>query len=232
MRLLAGILALNLIVAILIALTLYESRKQHEEQAMVAARNLSRLLEHDFAASFDKIDLTLLSVVDEVSQMRRSGSLDASALNAFIARQAARLPELSDLRTVDWQGNVRYGTGRRPDTLINIADREHFIRLRDHSDAGLVVSKPAVSRSSGKWRIVLTRRLNQPDGSFAGIVTAVMELDKITAKFSALDVGRRGVIVLLNSELALIARYPTIENDKPPSSVRQPFRTSSRSSFA
>jgi diguanylate cyclase (GGDEF)-like protein/PAS domain S-box-containing protein len=213
-RLVAGTLALNLIVLMLVALTLYQSREQHKERAVITAQNLSHLLEQDLAASFDKIDLTLLTIVDEVSQLRSSGTLDPSVLNPFIARQAARLPELSDMRMSDAQGNLRYGTRLLPHIFVNIADREFFIRLRDHPDAGLVVSKPIVSRSVGKRQIVLGRRLNQPDGSFDGTVAALIELDKITAKFAALDVGRHGVIVLRNSELALIARYPTIENDQ------------------
>jgi diguanylate cyclase (GGDEF)-like protein/PAS domain S-box-containing protein len=215
-RLVTGILALNLIAGTLVALMLYESRGQHEERAVVTAQNLSHLLEQDLAGSFDKIALTLLAIVDEATRLRSNGNLDASVLNAFIARQTSRLPELSDMRSADAQGNLRYGTGLSPDTLINVADREFFIRLRDHADAGLVVSKPIVSRTNGKWQIVLARRMNQSDGSFAGIVGAMIELDKITAKFSTLNIGRHGVINLRDHEQAVVARYSPIESDDGP----------------
>src|SRR5674476_340977 len=102
------------------------------------------------------------------------------------------------------------------DTIINVADREFFIRLRDHADAGLVVSKPIVSRTNGKWQIVLVRRMNQSDGSFAGIVSAVIELDKITAKFSTLNICRHGVINLRDHEQAVVARYSPIKSDDGP----------------
>lgn len=184
---------------------------------MVTVQNLSRLLEQDLAASFDNINLTLLTVVDKVGRLRSSGSLDASALNAFIARQAARLPELTDLRIADAQGDLRYGTGLQPNTLFNIAVREHFVRQHDRPDAGLVVGMPTVSRMNGKLQIVMSRRLNQPDGSFAGMVGAVIELDIITAKFATLDVGQNGILNLYNHELAMVSRYPAFRNAKPTS---------------
>lgn len=209
-------LALNLIAGTLVALMLYESRGQHEERAVVTAQNLSHLLEQDLAGSFDKIDLTLLAVVDEATRHRSTGNLDASVLNAFIARQTSRLPELSDIRSADAQGNLRYGTGLSPDTLINVADREFFVRLRDDADAGLVVSKPILSRTNGKWQIVLSRRMNHSDGSFAGTVVAVIELDKISAKFSTLNIGRHGAINLRDHEQAVVARYSAIESADTP----------------
>ena len=200
----------------LVALTLYESRKQHEQQAAVTAQNLSHLLEQDLSASFDKIDLILQIVVEEVSRLRSSGKLDANALNTFIARQTARLPELSGLRLADAQGDVRYGTSLSPGAPVNVASRDFFIRLRDHPDAGLVISNPIVSRITGKWQIALARRMNQPDGSFAGTAAALIELDKFTTKFAALNIGRLGIINLRNSELSLVARYPALKNDKNP----------------
>ena len=215
-RLVAGILALNLIAGMLVALMLYEGRGQYEERAVVTAQNLSHLLEQDLAGSFDKIDLILLAVVDEVTRLRSEGRLDAGVLDAFMGRQISRLPELFDMRSADAQGNLRYGTQLSPDTLVNIADREFFIRLRDHPDAGLVVSKPIVSRTNGKRQIVLSRRMNHSDGSFAGTVAAVIDLDKITAKFSGLNIGRHGVIALRDHEQAMVARYSKGEKDETP----------------
>jgi PAS domain-containing protein len=102
---------------------------------------------------------------------------------------------------------------------VNVASRDFFIRQRDHHDAGLVVSKAIVSRTTGKWQIALTRRLNQPDGSFAGMAVALIELDKITAKFATLNIGPHGFIVLRDLDLYLLVRYTGLKQNE------QKFRT-------
>lgn len=93
-----------------------------------------------------------------------------------------------------------------------------LIHLRDHPDAGLFVSKPVASRTAiGKSQIILARRVNQQDGSFAGVVTAPLEIDVITRQMAALDIGRHGLISLRDPEMALVARYSASESEKNPS---------------
>ncbi|TAL15505.1 response regulator [bacterium] len=54
---------------------------------------------------------------------------------------------------------------------LNISDREHFqVHLKD-PDAGLFVGKPLKTQATGTWSFFLSRRLDNPDGSFAGIVS-------------------------------------------------------------
>ena len=65
-----------------------------------------------------------------------------------------------------------------------------------------------IGRVSKKWSIILARRFNQPDGSFAGLVYGTIALEHFLTIFSSLDVGKHGVITLRDEELALIARYP------------------------
>ena len=215
-RFVAGILVFNLLVFLLIALSLYDSRKQHEKLAESTVDNLSRLLEQDIRNSFFKIDLALQAVADEASRQLRTGGLDADSINAFITRQAARLPEMSYLRLTDAQGNLLYGTGLRADKHINVSDREFFRQQRDQPEIGLIVSKPVISRTSGKWQLVLTRRTNLADGSFAGMVPALIELEKITEKFSKLNIGSHGIINVYDDELAMVVRFPVPENGPPP----------------
>ena len=50
-----------------------------------------------------------------------------------------------------------------------IVDRAYFKRLR-MSQGGLVISDPCSGRTSQRPIIVLARRINRADGSFAGTV--------------------------------------------------------------
>jgi hypothetical protein len=89
-----------------------------------------------------------------------------------------------------------------------VADRDYFLRLKDVPDAGLVISKPVVSRVVGQWVLILARRIERPDHGFAGVVYAAIALDQFNKAFAALDLGPHGSVALRDLDLALIARYP------------------------
>ena len=100
---------------------------------------------------------------------------------------------------------------------MNIADREYFQRLSKESNAGLVISKPAIGRTVGKWRITLARRISRTDGTFAGIAYGVLSLEHFIKLFSAIELGKYGVISFREEDLSIIVRYP--ELGKPGSTI-------------
>ena len=210
-QLATGVLLLNLLVVSLVVLSLYLSRSQYETRAIVATQNLAQVLEHDIATVIDKIDLALLAQRDEISRQFAAGGIDSPGLNAFIAQLLARQPDLESLRFAGAEGNVYYGTGVDSGSPINIADREYFVRLRDEPGAGLVVAKPLLGRISGKWVIVFARRVNQTNGSFAGVVLATISLQHFQKLFSALNLGTSGAVSLRDTDLHLVARHAATE---------------------
>lgn len=204
----AGILLINLFVVVLAGLSLRQSRIQYEERAAVTTQNLAQVLEEYVDGSFDKIDILLLAAVNEIEIQLAGGGIDRQELNEFLARHSALVPELAALRMLNAQGEVAYGTGLTAGTETSAADRDYFIRLRDNPKAGLFISRPLVSRISGKWVVMLARRVNRADGSFAGVVYGVVPLEHFLKLFSSIDVGRHGVISLRDGALGIIVRYP------------------------
>ena len=198
----------NLLFVGLTAFSLRQSWKRYDERAEISTQNLVQLFAGEIDDAVDKIDLTVLTVVDEVEKQLASGGIDGPALNTFIARHKDRLPVIDGLRVVNAQGENAYGTGVKPGVRTSVADRAYFARLRSETNAGLVFSEPVVGRVSKKWSIILARRVNQPDGSFGGLVYGTITLDEFVKMFSAVDVGKHGAVTLRNDELAMIARYP------------------------
>jgi signal transduction histidine kinase/DNA-binding response OmpR family regulator/HPt (histidine-containing phosphotransfer) domain-containing protein len=207
-RMLTIALVADLLFVGLAALSLRQSRLQYEERAEITTQNLSHALAGHITDVVEKIDLTVRSVADEVEQEIAAGGIDTKMLNAVIAKNHTYLPVMDGLRVVNAQGDNAYGIGVTPGVLTSVADRAYFIRLRSDPKAGLVISDPVVGRVSKKWSIIFARRVNQPDGSFAGLVYGTIALDNFVTIFSSIDVGKHGTIVLRNAELALIARYP------------------------
>jgi PAS domain S-box-containing protein len=207
-RLLGIAVVIDLLFSGLACLWLRQSRQRHEELASVTVQNLSSALAWSVADAIDRTDLTVLTVADEVESQLAEGAIDESSLNLLIARQQARLPFLDGLRVVNAEGENRYGTAVRPGVRASVIDRSYFVRLRSDPGAGLVISEPVVGRVSKKWSIILARRVNHPDGSFAGLVYGAITLEYFVRVFSAIDVGKRGAIALRGQDLSMVARYP------------------------
>jgi len=193
---------------------LREGRRRAVEHAVITTQNLSQVLAGNIADTIDKIDTTVRNVADEAEKQLASGTIDAPRLNAFVLRQHARLPAMDGLRVVNTQGENAYGIGVTPGLRTSVADRAYFARLRSDPHAGLVISEPVLGRVSKKWSLILARRVNAADGSFAGLVYGSITLDHFVAAFSAVDVGRHGSVSLRAGDLALIARCPEPQDSR------------------
>ena len=206
-RLAAGVLLINLFVLVLTGLLLHQTRHQYEVRAEVTTQNLAQVFEQYIGGSTHKIDVVLLAAVDEIEKQIAGGGIDRRELNSYLDRQSVRLPELDGLRMANARGEIVYGPGVAGRVPKSIADRDYFIRLRVDPNSGLSISKPLVSRVISKWSIIIARRVNHPNGSFAGVVYGVIPLEHFHKIFSSVDVGKHGAISLRDAELGVIARF-------------------------
>ena len=210
-RLLLILLLLNGCLMVWVFYSLADIRQTYEEKAKVSTQNLARLMDQNLAASVGKIDLTLQSVVDQMEhELREHGRLDLQHDNPLLTAHQKRLTELSSLLVSDAQGRVILGKGVSPSEPASWADRDFFPVLRDHADHGLYVTNPIFGRVTTMWVISFARRYNNPDGSFAGVVSASIPLAYLDNLLSAMDVGPRGIALLRDANLGLIVRHPAL----------------------
>jgi diguanylate cyclase (GGDEF)-like protein/PAS domain S-box-containing protein len=202
----AATVAANLAVVGMVVLVSLNGRQQATHDARVVTENYSRILEESLVGFVRNIDNALFAVSDEFDRQRARGSLDDKALDAFLQRQHSRMPDVLGLRIIDARGDVRLATGNGRRAGVNLADRDYFIRQRDDPNAGLVISDPVFSRISEQWTVTFSRRLNNPDGSFAGVVHVAVSAAQLLHFLAKLDLGENGNSGLW-SRTTLIARY-------------------------
>lgn len=223
-----GVVLINAAV-ILLGLWLYRDRSEATaEQIHLLTSNYAQILDGNLAGTFEKIDLALTTVVDEVEQQERDGGIRAQRLLDFLKRQDSYVPETLGLRVSDADGWIQYSAVRsstsEPWKPVDIRDRPHFLALRDGPpDSGLYISKPVVSKISQKPIIALARRHNKPDGSFGGIVYAAVPISYFVSKLSQLDLGKRGNSGLWLST-TLIARYSPADSAGASSGAKTPSK--------
>jgi diguanylate cyclase (GGDEF)-like protein/PAS domain S-box-containing protein len=211
-----------LFVIFLAVSSLLESRSQYQERTETTTVNLARVLEEEIGGDLEKIDVALLAASDDVNLRLKKGRVNSEELNDFLLRQQSRLPEIVSLRVSDAQGMVAYGPDVRPGQT-NIADRKYFTALRDNPAAGLFIDHPLLARISKEWVVPLARRINNPDGSFAGVAYANLSLHHLVDTFTTLDLGQHGIANLRDADLNIMVRYP--ETYGPDSSVGKPTMT-------
>jgi len=219
-----AVVTINLMVMGMVALILRQSYIQAEVQGRVMVENFSGVLESGLEGFLRGIDLTLQTVKDEAERQIAGGGIDRKSFEDFLAKHDARMPETLGLRVSDAAGIVQYAVTDVTNRQINTADRDYFQDLRDDPTLGLFIAKPVKGRVSGKYVVNFSRRINRPDGSFAGEVHVAVELARFSEMLSEIKLGPNGVVSLWDRSPNTIARYPQlggpdgiIEKAPPPS---------------
>ena len=208
LRLAAFVIFLNLLIGGLAAWSLQQNRLSYQREAEKETQNVSRVLAQSLADTIKNIEMSLHAVEDEVYRQINTGAIDEDGLNAFLARQHKRVPELGSIWVFDAGGNPTQSTRAGTAGELNVADREYFKVLRDRPDVETYTSKPYVGRTTGEWTMSISRRIRNLDGSFGGVVLGTIEISRIEALLSAVNLGKGGVIAIRDLDFTLVARYP------------------------
>jgi diguanylate cyclase (GGDEF)-like protein/PAS domain S-box-containing protein len=201
---------INLFLIGLAALSAYHGHRQYQERAEVTTQNLALALENNLVNAIRRVDVSLLALLDIHAIRAAEHARNSALMNAHIENIRARLPEVDAIRLTDATGRLIFGNDVDAGAGLSLADRPHFIQLRDNPAADLLISQPQVSRVNDKWVIVLARRISRPDGGFDGMIFAAVALESLSRQFAALDLGPGGAVSLRDGELGLIARHPDL----------------------
>jgi PAS domain S-box-containing protein len=85
----------------------------------------------------------------------------------------------------------------QPFKPTNVADREHFRSHMQQDSGELFIGRPVRAPTTGTWSIPMSRRINKPDGSFGGIVSALVDPRYFTDFYQQIDLGNQGLVDLV-----------------------------------
>ena len=128
-------------------------------------------------------------------------------LRRLFDAQLAGLPQIKTLAFLDENGDLLVNS-RPVAQAINFADRDYFQYHRSHPDRGPHLGAPIQSKGSGDWLIPVSRRINHPDGSFAGVMLATIDPAYFQNFYDSFSIGQRGSILLASSDGVLLVRRP------------------------
>jgi PAS domain-containing protein len=89
---------------------------------------------------------------------------------------------------------------------LDVSDRDYF---QTHTDGGsdqLFISRPLNLRATGRWSIIISRRVNLNDGTFAGVINAAFDYDRLEQFLPSLDLDNGGFVALIGIDGVIRAR--------------------------
>jgi PAS domain S-box-containing protein len=167
--------------------------------------NMAKALAEHAEGSVQLADLLLR---ETAAWYQNERPVPGDAADAKLAARAAGLPQVREVRIIDGQGIPRFRSRALPGDNAPLSDRAYFIAHRDHPRLGVVLSDPLITQIERRSAIVMSRRLEKPDGTFDGIVQAVVDLEEFQRVYEAIDLGRGSAINLLRADGTLIVRQP------------------------
>jgi len=120
------------------------------------------------------------------------------SLRDYLAAGLFKLDDFEQVEVVDRHGIVRSSTvpGFQP---VDVSDREHFAVHVGNDSKRLYVSTTVTGELTGKPSIQLSRRIDDRDGRFVGVVVISMAPTSLTDLYDALRIGAHGIVSVLGT---------------------------------
>ncbi|MEO8752079.1 MAG: EAL domain-containing protein, partial [Casimicrobiaceae bacterium] len=154
----------------------------------------------NLAVAFEQYTVRTIQNADAILQaVKREYARTGSRidLEALMADLGISKETYQGVGIIDEHGDLVTTTMPASATKINFSDREHF-KVHVGSDTGhAFVGKPIVSRLIGKASIPITRRLNTPDGSFAGVAVVQIAPSRFTEIYGDATFGTDDIVSLI-----------------------------------
>lgn len=166
---------------------------------------------HNLARAFDENITSIVSGLDHVVQLvhlqfvAQAGQLDLPKLVERLDVASSVL----QIGILDNRGRLSHSS--LPYRPLDLSDREYYRYHRDNDTDGLDISKPVFGRLSTKMVLQLSRRINDKDGNFAGVVMLSLDPQYFAAFHDYLDIADGGLVTVIGTDGIVRARQDADE---------------------
>ena len=168
----------------------YDAWYQREQLYEASERelgNLSQVLAEETKRGVQTVDVLLRDTALWYQDQGRR--LSRHEIDQALAFFSGPVSQVAQLTLVDRQGMQQYRSMRTHNRPINVVDRPYFVAHRERADRGMFISEPTALRSIDRTGLVMSRRINDPQGRFDGVIAGVVTLDYLRNAYSGIDLG-------------------------------------------
>jgi diguanylate cyclase (GGDEF)-like protein/PAS domain S-box-containing protein len=185
----------------------WSTRDAELKNTEIEMANLAQSLVQHADDTFELTGGILTGLVHRL-ELDGSGPEAIARFQTFINLRKPHLGRVRGLFVYDETG--RWLATTEPVNLkgLNNSDRDYFRHHAQSDDRGMLIGRPVKSRSGGQWIITASKRFNHPDGSFAGVALATIDVAYFLKFFDKFNIGTKGAISLLSADGIMLARSP------------------------
>ncbi|MFF7710454.1 diguanylate cyclase [Pseudomonas sp. NPDC007930] len=177
------------------------------ELAQITVTNLTRATRQHAEDAIREVDGLTAGIIERI-QGDGLAHMNVPRLHELLKQQVKIMPQLAGLFVYGADGQWLVTSQDRIPPNANNADREYFIYHRTHPELSVHIGAVIASRSTGELVIPVSRRLNNPDGSFAGVFLGTLSVQYFLDYYAAFKVDDRSVFLLALRDGTLLARRP------------------------
>ena len=174
------------------------------ERINILNRNNVRFAEESIREMLSQADLVLRLIKSEMETMGYISAERQALLKSLRDSQS-----IDQIAVADSEGNLIFSAVPLQAPL-NILHREHFQAQIALDTQKLYIAAPWISRATGTPNVFFSRRINDPQGKFAGIVALSLKQDYLDSLFKKLELGESNFITMVRRDGALLMRSPFI----------------------
>ena len=179
-----------------VSLFLKNERSSAEQAAVQNSMNLTGAFEEHLSRSIWEIDRSLRLI-----RMQYQRNPDSFDLMTWLKSAQLFRDEILQVSIIDRFGRIELNSNDMTAFRgVDLSDREHFRVHVDSKSDELFISKPVIGRTTGKWSIQLTRRIENPDGSFGGMIAASLDPAYLTHIYDRVNTGVDGHIRVIGTD--------------------------------
>ncbi|HEX7864340.1 MAG TPA: sensor domain-containing diguanylate cyclase [Variovorax sp.] len=211
-------LAKSLLLAVMVSVSaatgwqLWVARNQALAATDTSNLNLAKALNTYAEGIFTQSDMLLQGVAERL-ETDGDGPEHPQGVQSLVDRQQRLLNQLDGLAILDARGDwTMYSKGSVP-AGTNSANRTYFVHHRGNPSHDIFIGSPLRNPFTGEWGITVSRRLDDAEGRFAGVVVIGLGLENFLRAFGTIDLGKSGTISLSTHSGQMLVRYPYREQD-------------------
>lgn len=137
-------------------------------------------------------------------------TINVPRIHNLLVQQAKLMPQLHGLFIYGPDGHWIVTDKEVIPEPANNADRDYFQYHRTHTDRNVRIGEVVKSKSTDDLIIPISRRLNNPDGSFAGVLLGTIKVSYFVDYYGDFKIDDKGALVLALRSGIILVRRPFI----------------------
>jgi diguanylate cyclase (GGDEF)-like protein len=175
-------------------------------QVQKSSENLAATLAANIGRNFEVLELSLQAVQDAL-KLDDFDKIDPDIRNMILFDRSTTAQDVGSLLVLDRHGDIKIESRASTPRKANFGHRDYFQHHQASTDTGTYISQPWVT-NAGLHVLGISRRLNDANGDFNGVVVAILKLSYFHNLLKDIRISDNDNITVGRSDGTILLRMP------------------------